>query len=117
MNPVQCTVSFLESLPTDQLFQLARRVVTTLAVGRLLLGRCLMVIDSKADEVGCSGGMHYAILHSVDAREASEARRVAQRLEELPILREAAELGSVDWAACARASARPPPRPRSTGWT
>lgn len=98
MNPTQCTVSFLKSLPNPQLFRLARRVVTTLAVSRLLLGRCLMVIDSKAAEVGCSGGIHYAILQGVDAREALEARRVARRLEELPILREAAEVGSVGWA-------------------
>ena len=74
MNPTQCTVSFLDSLPNAQLFRLARRVVTTLAVGRLLFGRCLMVIDSRAGEVGCSGGIHYAILQGVDAKEALGGR-------------------------------------------
>ena len=98
MNPAQWTLSTLESLNTEDLFQLTLRVISTLGVSRVLLGRCLLTIDAAdaAGEVGCSGSIHYAGLHGVDHREAREARRVARCLEELPVLRKAAEVGAID---------------------
>ena len=48
---------------------------------------------------GYSGPIHCAILLGVEHREAVEARRVARRLEELPVLREQAENGTIPWAS------------------
>ena len=100
MNPAQWTLSTLESLNPEDLFQLTRRVIKTLGVCRLLLGRCLLTIDSTAAacEVGCSGAIHFAGLHGIDHREAREARRVARALEELPLLRKAAEACAINWS-------------------
>ena len=49
--------------------------------------------------VTCSGSIHFAALHGVDHREAREARRVSRCPEDLPILRQAAEDGGIDWAS------------------
>ena len=91
----------LESLSPGDLFQLTQRVISTLGVSRLLLGRCLLTIDTTdvAGEVGCSGSIHFAGLHGIDHREAREARRVSRCLEDLPQLRKAAEEGAIDWAS------------------
>src|ERR1019366_864822 len=101
-SPVQWTLSILESLEPAQLCRLSLRVIATLGVCRVLLGRCLVVMD-RSDAVrresGCSGGIHYATLHGVDYREALEARRVALKLEGLPRLRQVAEVGAIEWAS------------------
>ena len=91
----------LESLNPGDLFELTQRVIRTLGVSRLLLGRCLLTIDATdvAGEVGCSGSIHFAGLHGIDHREAREARRVSRCLEDLPQLRKAAEEGAIDWAS------------------
>ena len=86
----------LESLNPGDLFELTQRVISTLGVSRLLLGRCLLTIDST-DVAGCSGSIHFAGLHGIDHREAREARRVSRCLEDLPQLRKAAPETEERW--------------------
>ena len=52
------------------------------------------------ERYGCSGTVHYAgLAMGLAAQEARELRRVAERLENLPLLTDACENGSVDWCA------------------
>ena len=46
-SPAHWTLALLESLPPEQLFLLTRRVIATLGVCRVLLGRCLIVLGSS----------------------------------------------------------------------
>lgn len=95
-----CTLESLQQMPYPTLATFTKRVVGTLGVSRLWLGRCLLALDQgKAAEMGFSGGIHYSTTLGVDRREALEARRVARRLEELPVLRGEAERGVVAWAS------------------
>ena len=54
----------LEALSAKPLGKLTRRTADSLAVNRLLLGRCLVAIDSTSayEYLGCSGSIHYASL-------------------------------------------------------
>ena len=46
-SPAHWTLALLESLQPEQLFTLTRRVIATLGVCRVLLGRCLIVLGSS----------------------------------------------------------------------
>ena len=87
------TITELEALGAKPLVKLTRHTADKLAVNRLLLGRCLVAIDSTSayERIGCNGSIHYATLLGVERREALDARRVASRLEDLPLLRAAAD--------------------------
>jgi len=100
-NPENWTVDALCKLASKPLEQVARSIIRKLAKQRLLLGRCLLALDRNevAWRLGYSGAVHYAMRQGVDERTAREARRVAGRLEELPLLRDAAEKGEVVWAS------------------
>lgn len=90
----------LEGLAPAPLDALTRRVVGQLTQCRVLLGRCLLAIDATDAfaPVGCSSSTHYAVMLGLDVRTSRESRRVARCLEELPLLREAAEEGSLGWS-------------------
>ena len=101
-NPIKWTSQRLERLPDWKLDRLARRAAGVLAQSRLLVGRCLLAIDRSQmyERYGCSCMVHYACLSmGLSAQEARELRRVAERLENLPLLTEACENGSVEWCA------------------
>jgi len=84
------TVARLLELSPESLQRLTRKAVGTLAVSRLLLGRCMIALDATnaVSELGYSGGLHFVSLMGVELVEARKARRVARALEELPQLRE-----------------------------
>ena len=90
----------LEGLAPPALDELTRRAVGQLTQGRLLLGRCLLAIDQTEAfaPVGCSSSTHYAVMLGLDIRTSRESRRVARCLEELPLLRQAAEEGTLGWS-------------------
>lgn len=96
-----CTFESLDQLDPLSLKRVTQRVVGTLGVSRLWLGRCLMALDrnDKAFVLGYSGAIHFAIIHGVEHRVAVEARRVARCLESLPLLRAEAEAGTIVWAS------------------
>ncbi len=99
-NPLKkLTTEYLQSLPADELEVVTRQAVGNLTCAKLLLGRCLLAIERNklAQRLGCSSYLHYAVVLGVAERTARAARLVARRLEDLPLLTEAAENGSVAW--------------------
>src|ERR1035438_9997219 len=109
-DPSRWSLSQIAQLDPEALHQLTQRAAGTLTRCRVLLGRCLVAIDqTDANEhYGCHNSIHYA--HTVLGLEDQEARdcgRVAERLEDLPILRRAAELGEIGWCALREVRATP----------
>ena len=103
MNPNENTPQFwrlahLSTLTADQLADLTRRVVGSLTLLRLYLGRCLLALERSNVDWAFRGSVHYASLLGVPRRRAREAMRVAERLEELPVLCRAAENTEVSWS-------------------
>ena len=100
-NPTAFTAQQLADLGAHALHHLALRSSGTLAVYRLLLGRCLLAIQ-RTDlhyEHGCSSAIHYAIrVLGMAPKEARTLRYVAQRLEELPRLSLEASQGRIEWS-------------------
>lgn len=100
-DPQHWTLNLVCQLAPKPLDQLARTIIRKLACQRLVLGRCLVALDRNlmARRLGFSGAVHYATHHGVHERAARDARRVAAAVEDLPLLREAAEAGTVAWAS------------------
>ncbi|MGE0487709.1 MAG: HNH endonuclease [Vulcanimicrobiota bacterium] len=102
MKPLQeYTREALTHLEPEALHHMACRASLGLVIHRILLGRCLLALQStgRYQDFGCSGPIHYAIrLLGVTKKEANACRRVARQLEELPQLTAAAEAGKIGWA-------------------
>ncbi|CAN0330129.1 unnamed protein product, partial [Phaeothamnion confervicola] len=79
---------------------LALRASGYVLKGRLLMGRCLLSMQRTHmfRTYGSSSVIHYAV-NWLGCRldEAYDVRRVAEKLEGLPLLTEAAEAGKVGW--------------------
>jgi hypothetical protein len=91
----------VESLPDEELLTSALSASVALVQERLFLGRCLLEIQRRDlwSQWGFSCLNQFLTLGlQMDPREGREARRVAQALEDLPMLAEAAETGRVRWA-------------------
>ena len=101
INPAHWRLSLLLELGPEDVHELACKSVGTLTAYRLVLGRCLLAMhESKGyKRHGCSSAIHYACaVLGMSGQAARECRRVAQRLQELPELTLAAELGTVEWS-------------------
>jgi hypothetical protein len=91
----------VENLPDEELLTSALSASVALVQERLFLGRCLLEIQRRDlwSQWGYSCLNQFLTLGlQMDPREGREARRVAQALEDLPVLAEAAETGRVRWA-------------------
>jgi hypothetical protein len=100
-DPVHWPTRTIIAQTSEVIQELARKSAGTTTAYRLVLGRCLLVIDENRfyQSLGFSSSIHYAIQAlGLTKREAYETRRVAFDLESLPQLREAAELGQVSWS-------------------
>lgn len=101
-NPVPPEPSVrMEHLSDEQLRQLSLSTSVVIVKGRLLLGRCMVEIMQRdlLPQWGFSGINQYAQYYlQMDPDEAKEARRVARRLVELPLISEAAEAGRIRWS-------------------
>ncbi|MGE0494292.1 MAG: HNH endonuclease [Vulcanimicrobiota bacterium] len=101
MNPLQFTRQNLVELEALDLHQLVQQAAVNLVRHRLLLGRCLLALQLTGHyrDYGCSSPIHYAIrVLGLNKKEATTCRRVAFRLEDLPLLTAAAESGHLGWA-------------------
>lgn len=101
MDSKNCNLESLRQMSSRELAFFTQRVAGGLGVSRLMLGRCLVILDEgdRARNLGCSSSLHVAILLGVDKREAREARRIARLVEDLPLLRAAAEKGTISWTS------------------
>ena len=100
ISPVYWTVDDLVAEGRYTVPDLARTSAGTLTSYRVVLGRCLMALGVTGwhDHFGCSSAIHYAVRFlGLGARAAREMRRVANRLDELPLLRRAGEEGEISW--------------------
>ncbi len=100
MNPAHWRLSILLKLGHENVHELARKAVGTLTSYKLIVGRCLLAMhESKGyKKHGCSSAIHYACSRlGLNSPVARECRRVVQRLQGLPELTLAAELGTVEW--------------------
>ncbi len=91
----------VELLDDEALLTSALSASVALVQERLFLGRCLLEIQRRDlwSQWGYSCLNQFLALGlQMDPREGREARRVAQALEDLPVLAEAAETGRVRWA-------------------
>ena len=91
----------VELLDDEALLTSALSASVALVQERLFLGRCLLEIQRRDlwSQWGYSCLNQFLALGlQMDPREGREARRVAQALEDLPMLAEAAETGRVRWA-------------------
>jgi len=101
-DPSRWSLSDIASLDPEALHVLTQRAAGSLTRCRVLLGRCLMAIDGIDANLhyGCHSSIHYAnTVLGMEDQEARDCRRVAERLEDLPILRRAADRGEVGWCA------------------
>ena len=66
------SVAQLMELSPTSLQRLTRKAVGTLAVSRLLLGRCIIAIDetNAVCELGYSGGLHFVTMMGLELAEA-----------------------------------------------
>ncbi len=99
-NPVHWRLSLLLELGPEDVHDLARKVVGSLTSYRLVLGRCLLAMHQSKGykRHGCSSAIHYACaILGMGGPSARECRRVADRLQGLPELTLAAELGTIEW--------------------
>lgn len=100
VNPVHWPAKYLMFHGEDVIHELALKSAATLGSYRLVLGRCLLAVGRTRlfEKFSCSGAVHYACLVlGLSKAEARTLRRVAHRLEELPRLSMAAELGRLPW--------------------
>lgn len=100
INPVNWRFSTLLKLGPEDVHELACKAVGTLTAHRLVLGRCLWVMDQSKGyrRHGCSSAIHYACAKlGMQDRVARECRRVARALRCLPNLTRSAEQGRLDW--------------------
>ena len=91
----------VENLLDEELLTSALSASVALVQERLFLGRCLLEIQRRDlwSQWGYSCLNQFLALGlQMDPREGREARRVAQALEDMPMLAEAAETGRVRWA-------------------
>jgi len=100
-EPIHWSIQTLSRLTPHALHEIAVRANGTCTANNLHLGRCLMAVD-KGElylDFGCSGAVHYAIsCLGMKGRRARELRRIATRLESLPLLNLAAEHGQIDYS-------------------
>lgn len=100
-NPTHWRLNTLLSLDSEEVHELARKAAGTLTSYRLVLGRCLLVLqlNKSYKRFGCSSAIHYAsAVLGLSPRQARSCRRVARLLQELPELTLAAELGNIAWS-------------------
>ncbi|MCA9797793.1 MAG: hypothetical protein KC910_38565, partial [Candidatus Eremiobacteraeota bacterium] len=71
------TVENLSKLSHERLEQVTRRLANTLALTRVLLGRCLLAIERTdfCGQTGCHSALHFARLIKVEKREALDSMR------------------------------------------
>ncbi len=93
------TVAHLSSLPDPELDRLAKQAAAGLAMSKLRLGRVIlaMQLTGLPKRLGYKNALHYFKLAGANYVEARECLRVARRCEDLPLLRQAAEMGRVGW--------------------
>lgn len=91
----------IAELSRTRQLELARVAVGQVLHSKLILGRCLLVMQrSRAYEaLGCSSVRHYAVTElGISAREAREVLSAAERLEDLPLLTRAVERNQISWS-------------------
>jgi len=91
----------IQALSAEQRLALTNRAAGKLLQSKVLLGRCLLVMQRlrSYEEAGSSSVQHYATLElGIDEREVREALLVATRLEILPVLTEAVECDAISWS-------------------
>ncbi len=100
VDPVKWSTKTLISLGDQVIHDLALNCVGIDTAYRVTLGRCLLAIDQTGlyRKFGCSGAVHYgtAIL-GLGTRHARSLKRVANALESLPLLSQAAQEGEIPW--------------------
>lgn len=100
-NPLHFTAADFDAMEPKDIHQLALQASGCVLKGRLLMGRCLLSMQrTQAFRIyGASSVIHYAINYlGCRADEAYDVRRMAELLESLPLLTEAAEAGEVGWS-------------------
>jgi hypothetical protein len=101
INPIYWSAQRIMSYGPDTIHELALKAAGTLNSYHVVLGRCLLAVHRSRlfEKFGCSGAVHYGTLVlGLSARKARTLRRVAQKLEALPLLSRAGELGEVSWS-------------------
>lgn len=116
MNSLQfLSVSELQKLSLSDLETLARGTSGSATRRWLMLGRCLLVLGQggRIEQCGCSGTVQYAGLLGIKPRDAVDCKRVAFCLEDLPLLRAAAEAGRMGWGALCEVTQKATPETES----
>ncbi|MCA9780423.1 MAG: HNH endonuclease, partial [Candidatus Eremiobacteraeota bacterium] len=100
-SPALWSVETLVSHGHQVVTDLARDAATSTTTMRYLLGRCMLAMDRLGTykEMGLSGSVHFATQHlKMNERLAKLVLKVTNQLEELPLLRQAALHGEIEWS-------------------
>ena len=100
-SPALWSVETLVSHGHQVVTDLARDAATSTTTMRYLLGRCMLAMDrlETYKEMGLSCSVHFATQHlKMNERLAKLVLKVTKQLEELPLLRQAALHGELEWS-------------------
>ena len=101
INPIHWSAENLISHGPDTIHELALKAAGTMNSYHVVLGRCLLAVHRTKlyEKFGCSGAVHYGTqVLGLPPQKARALRWVADKLESLPRLSRAGELGEVCWS-------------------
>lgn len=102
LNPLELAPAQLRQLSPETLDRYARGATGKMARLRVFLGQVLLAMDDTDahDHFGCHSSAHYAeAILRMDGKSAQRLRRIAIRLETLPVLSEAVANGTIAWSS------------------
>ena len=101
INPIHWSAANLIDHGPDTIHELALKAAGTINSYHVVLGRCLLAVHRTKlfERFGCSGAVHYGTqVLGLPPHKARALRWVADKLESLPRLSRAGELGEVCWS-------------------
>mgnify|MGYP007119796959 CR=1 FL=1 len=96
VNPIHWSAECLISYGPDTIHELALKAAGTMNSYHVVLGRCLLAVHRTKlyEKFGCSGAVHYGTqVLGLPPQKVRALRWVAGKLESLPRLSRAGELG------------------------
>ena len=101
INPIYWSAANLIDHGPDTIHELALKAAGTMNSYHVVLGRCLLAVHRTKlyEKFGCSGAVHYGTqVLGLPPHKARALRWVADKLESLPRLSRAGELGEICWS-------------------